>query len=95
MKWRASVAACAVSPLLKAGWPQQVCACGTSTRQPASRSSFKAAKPTLGRIASTRQVAKSATRGETGRETLLGSFMGVLLQVVRAIVRSQSVRCGA
>jgi hypothetical protein len=98
MKWRASVAACAVSPLLKAGWPQQVCACGTSTRQPASRSSLSAAKPTLGRIASTRQVANSATCGETGREseresereTLGGAFMGVFLQVVRAIVRGRS-----
>ena len=56
MKRRASEAVSRVSPLLKAGWPQQVCACGTSTRQPASRSNFRAAKPTLGRIASTKQV---------------------------------------
>jgi hypothetical protein len=49
-------APCLRSPELKAGWPQQVCASGTSTVQPASSSSFAAAKPTLGRIRSTRQV---------------------------------------
>src|SRR3954453_14584172 len=64
MKCRASAAASFVSPLLKAGCPQQVCAVGTSTVQPASLSSFNAAKPMRGRIASTRQVTNRATRGE-------------------------------
>ena len=63
MKCRASAAASFASPLLKAGWPQQVCARGTSTVQPASLSSFRAAKPTRGRMASTRQVTNRATRG--------------------------------
>src|ERR1043166_6388678 len=49
------------SPELNAGWPQQVCI-GTSTVQPASSSSFTAAKPTAGRIRSTRQVTNSPTR---------------------------------
>src|SRR5688572_10359283 len=50
------------SPELYAGCPQQVCT-GTSTVQPASSRSFTAAKPTDGRIRSTRQVTKSPTRG--------------------------------
>src|SRR5216684_1245564 len=49
------------SPELKAGWPQQLCS-GTSTVQPASSRSFAAAKPTEGRIRSTRQVTNSPTR---------------------------------
>src|SRR5262245_39503753 len=49
------------SPELNAGWPQQVCV-GTSTVQPASSSSFTAAKPTAGRIRSTRQVTNRPTR---------------------------------
>src|SRR6202035_1820432 len=49
------------SPELKAGWPQQLCG-GTSTLQPASSRSFAAAKPTEGRIRSTRQVTNSPTR---------------------------------
>src|SRR6185312_12376861 len=49
------------SPELKAGWPQQDWR-GTSTIQPASSSSFAAAKPTDGRIMSTRQVTKRPTR---------------------------------
>ena len=54
--------ASALSPLFSAGWPQQVCAAGTSTVQPASSSSLTAAKATLGRIRSARQVTKSPTR---------------------------------
>src|SRR6185503_3010248 len=50
------------SPELNAGWPQQLCV-GTSTVQPASSSSLTAAKPTDGRIRSTRQVTKRPTRG--------------------------------
>src|ERR1700719_2172593 len=49
------------SPELKAGWPQQLCG-GTSTVQPASSKSFTAAKPTDGRIMSTRQVTNRPTR---------------------------------
>src|SRR5919205_82016 len=60
---RARPSVVARSPELKAGWPQQVWAAGTSTSQPASSSSLTAAKPTLGRYRSTRQVTKSATRG--------------------------------
>src|ERR1700686_4404150 len=48
------------SPELKAGWPQQLCG-GTCTVQPASSRSFAAAKPTDGRIRSTRQVTNSPT----------------------------------
>src|ERR1700686_2626545 len=48
------------SPELKAGWPQQLCG-GTCTLQPASSRSFTAAKPTDGRIRSTRQVTNSPT----------------------------------
>src|ERR1700680_2565550 len=46
------------SPELKAGWPQQLCG-GTCTLQPASSRSFTAARPTDGRIRSTRQVTNS------------------------------------
>jgi hypothetical protein len=53
----------AKSPLFNAGWPQQVCAEGTSTLQPASCKSFTAAKPTLGRNRSMRHVANKPTRG--------------------------------
>src|ERR1041385_7996443 len=49
------------SPELKAGWPQHACV-GTATVQPASSRSLTAAKPTDGRIRSTRQVTNSATR---------------------------------
>src|SRR5580658_902587 len=59
---RASLLALARSPELYAGWPQQVWL-GTITLQPASSSSLTAAKPTLGRMMSTRQVTKSPTRG--------------------------------
>src|ERR1700751_2386445 len=50
------------SPELYAGWPQQVCARGASTMQPASSRSLAAAKPTVGRKMSTRQVTKSPMR---------------------------------
>src|SRR5215467_3586372 len=53
--------AVARSPELKAGCPQQAWR-GTSTVQPASSSSFAAAKPIDGRIMSTRQVTKRPTR---------------------------------
>jgi hypothetical protein len=56
----------ASAPLLKAGWPQQVCDSGISTLQPAASSKATAAKPTLGRIESTRQVTNRPTRGERG-----------------------------
>src|SRR5579871_1969952 len=59
--WAAISCAVGRSPALKAGWPQQLCG-GTSTTQPASSSSFAAAKPTEGRIRSTRQVTNSPTR---------------------------------
>src|SRR5437868_6483741 len=49
------------SPELNAGWPQQVCV-GTSTVQPASSRSLTDAKPTDGRIRSTRQVTNRPTR---------------------------------
>src|SRR5258706_13960051 len=49
------------SPELKAGCPQQDWG-GTATVQPASSKSFTAAKPTDGRIRSTRQVTKRPTR---------------------------------
>ena len=39
----------AESPLLKAGWPQQVCPGGTSTSHPADSSNRTAAKPVDGR----------------------------------------------
>ena len=61
---RARAAAVSRSPELNAGWPQQVCASGTSTRHPASSRSLTAAKPTDGRNRSTRQVTKRATRGD-------------------------------
>src|SRR5262245_58023921 len=53
--------AVARSPALNAGWPQQVWP-GTPTVQPASSSSLAAANPIDGRIRSTRQVTKRATR---------------------------------
>ena len=46
-----------------AGWPQQVCCSGTSTRHPAASNNVIAAKPIEGRMASTRQVTNSPTRG--------------------------------
>src|SRR6202011_3085827 len=52
-------------PELNAGWPQQDWR-GTSTVQPASSSSLTAAKPTAGRIRSTRQVTSSPTRFRGG-----------------------------
>src|ERR1700685_3672791 len=54
------------SPELYAGCPQQVCARGTSTWQPACSSNRIAAKPTVGRCRSTRQVTNNATRGLPG-----------------------------
>src|SRR3972149_2293123 len=54
--------ALARSPELNAGCPQQACR-GTTTVQPASSSSLTAAKPTEGRMKSTRQVTSSPTRG--------------------------------
>src|SRR5712672_2706162 len=56
------------SPELKAGCPQQDWG-GTATVQPASSRSLTAAKPTDGRIRSTRQVTKRPTR-------LAGSAIG-------------------
>ena len=56
-------------PLLKKGCPQQVCAWGKSTAQPARRSRRAAATPTSGMIWSTRQV--------TQRATGVSLFMGV------------------
>src|SRR5690349_13069603 len=54
------------SPELYAGWPQQVCARGTSTVQPASSMSLIEAKPIAGRNRSTRQVTNRPTRGFSG-----------------------------
>src|SRR5262245_54109651 len=65
------------SPELYAGWPQQVWASGTSTAQPASSRSLTAAKPTLGRMRSTRQVTKRPTRS-------LGDNMPRSLEMVEA-----------
>src|SRR3954470_15772139 len=59
------------SPELKAGCPQQDWR-GTATVQPASSRSLTAAKPTDGRIRSTRQVTKRPTR-------LAGSAIGAPL----------------
>jgi len=72
---RARSRAVARSPLLYAGWPQQVCARGHFTWQPASSSRRMAAKPTVGRYRSTRQVTNSATRvsGRTWRRFLRAS----------------------
>jgi hypothetical protein len=56
MVFFASASAPALSPEFQAGWPQQVWVSGTITSQPAVSSSFRAAKPMLGRIRSTRQV---------------------------------------
>ena len=46
--------------------PRQVWLAGTSTRQPASSRSLTAAKPTVGRNRSTKQVTNNATRGFDG-----------------------------
>src|SRR5688572_17809698 len=43
-------------PLLKCGWPQQVCDPGKSTATPRRRNSFTVATPTSGNRASPRQV---------------------------------------
>ena len=58
----ASALASARSPELYAGCPQQVCPGGTNTSAPPASSSLIAAKPTDGRIRSTRQVTKRPTR---------------------------------
>src|SRR5262245_12535794 len=70
MVWRARAAASALAPELYAGWPQQVCAAGTMTSQPAASSSRTAAKPTLGRSRSTRQVTNSPTLGRSESASL-------------------------
>ena len=49
------------SPLFKAGCPQQLCARGTRTRQPARSSKATAANATCGRIRSARQVTNNPT----------------------------------
>src|SRR5688572_24797674 len=59
---RASACAEARSPELYAGCPQHVCSLGTTTSHPAASSSRIVAKPMRGRIRSTRQVTKRATR---------------------------------
>src|SRR3989454_5805420 len=50
-------------PVLKAGWPQQVCAGLKVTSTPSRRKTSTAHSPTVGKNWSARQVMKSATRG--------------------------------
>src|ERR1041385_8970833 len=73
---RARSAAYLSAPEFHAGWPQQVCT-GTLPSQPACSRSFTAAKPTLGRTRSTRQVMNSPTRGSA----LMGSVESPLQPV--------------
>src|SRR5690606_6826921 len=61
--WRASRLAASRLPAFQPGWPPQVWVAGTSTQQTASSRSLTPATPTPGRISSTRQVTKNATRG--------------------------------
>src|SRR5271165_1077019 len=76
MTRRASAPPPLVSPLLKAGCPQQVWERGTSTTQPDASKSCSAAKPSRGRIASARQVTNSPTRGRSmGALWPLGAVM--------------------
>ena len=46
-------------PLLKCGWPQQVCASGKSTAMPRRRSNFTVAIPTSGKRAAGAQLERS------------------------------------
>ena len=57
--WRAS----SRKPVLKAGWPQHVCAASNVTSTPSCRKTSTAHSPTRGKNWSPRQVMKSATRG--------------------------------
>src|SRR5512147_3084243 len=56
-----------LSPESNAGWPQHACPAGTTTSQPARSRSLTAAKPTEGRIVSTRHVTKRPTVGRSAR----------------------------
>ena len=55
--------AATLSPELYAGCPQQDCAMGTETLQPAFCKSLAVAKPTEGLVKSTRHVANRPTDG--------------------------------
>src|SRR6516225_9118077 len=61
MVCRARSRASSWKPLLKWGWPQQVCAAGKSTVTPSRRNSRTVATPTSGKRASPRHVTISET----------------------------------
>src|SRR6056297_224102 len=75
MALRASARAPLRSPEFQPGCPQQVCAAGTRTSQPASCSSFTAAKATLGRNRSTRQVTNRATFGPAAAVSVISPIL--------------------
>src|SRR5262249_27479408 len=82
------------SPELNAGWPQQVWR-GTSTVQPASSSSLTAAKPTDGRIRSTRQVTNSPTRLLLGPAMHVPGKCALQPEIVGKAARAQARARGA
>ncbi len=62
-QWRATLRAAGQSPLLNAGWPQQVWSSGKVTSHPRCSSTSTVARATSSKNASARQVAISCTRG--------------------------------